>query len=51
MERRIAQAAALGVTGCKAMGTAARSKPIQGAALGGALGAGVVLRHQNHHAG
>ncbi len=47
----VAVAAAL--SGCEAMGTAAQSKTVQGAALGSALGAatGAIVGNQSDHAG
>ena len=45
--------AALGLTGCAAMGTAAQSKTTQGAVLGGLLGAGTgaIIGNQSDDAG
>ena len=41
------------VSGCEAMGTAAQSKTVQGAALGSAVGAGAgaIIGNQTDHAG
>jgi len=41
------------LSGCEAMGTAAQSKTVQGAALGSALGAagGAIIGNQSDHAG
>ena len=41
------------LAGCEAMGTAAQSKTVQGAALGSALGAatGAIVGNQSDHAG
>ena len=49
----IAAACALVLTGCEAMGTAAQSKTVQGAALGSAVGAGAgaIVGNQTGHAG
>ena len=45
--------AALVVSGCESMGTAAQSKTTQGAVLGGLLGAGTgaIIGNQTDHAG
>lgn len=45
--------AAVGLTGCESMGTAAQSKTNQGAVLGGLLGAGTgaIIGNQSGHAG
>ncbi len=45
--------AALVVSGCETMGTAAQSKTTQGAVLGGLLGAGTgaIIGNQSDHAG
>ena len=42
------------LTGCESMGTAAQSKTVQGATLGGLLGAGtgaIIGNQKGHHAG
>ena len=47
-------AAAVAVSGCESMGTAAQSKTTQGAVLGGLLGAGtgaIIGNATGHHAG
>lgn len=46
-------ALAVALSGCEAMGTAAQSKTVQGAALGSALGAatGAIVGNQSDHAG
>lgn len=46
-------AAAMLLSGCESMGTAAQSKTVQGAALGSALGAatGAIIGNQSDHAG
>ena len=43
----------VGLLGCEAMGTAAQSKTVQGAALGSALGAGTgaIIGNQSGHTG
>ena len=45
--------AALALSGCESMGTAAQSKTNQGAVLGGLLGAGTgaIIGNQTDHAG
>lgn len=45
--------AAIVLSGCESMGTAAQSKTVQGAALGSALGAatGAIIGNQSDHAG
>ena len=45
--------AALALSGCESMGTAAQSKTTQGAVLGGLLGAGTgaIVGNQSDHAG
>ena len=56
MTRRAVSAftiAALALSGCESMGTAAQSKTTQGAVLGGLLGAGTgaIVGNQSDHAG
>src|SRR3989338_2656913 len=45
--------AAVMLSGCESLGTAAQSKTVQGAALGSALGAatGAIIGNQSDHAG